>query len=128
MTRSQKASLITIHQTPRDGEMLEIQPSLSSLFETIPPERVGLHGEYDYNGLAKRVSLVLSQHFEAVELDGLKVSQRGRVVILMGQVSSQRVLSRMIHLALEVYGTTYVEWTGVSIQENLQFQTTKLAS
>jgi hypothetical protein len=42
--------------------------TFNSLFSTIPPERVGLSGEYDYSGLAKRVAAAFRQQIEAAEL------------------------------------------------------------
>lgn len=94
---------------------LGLQISISRLFETIPPERMGLSGEYDHSGLAKRVKLVFSKKFAPGELENLDVTQRGRVVVLMGQVSSQKILNRMIHLAMQVDGASLVEMGGVTI-------------
>ncbi|MBD2460247.1 hypothetical protein H6G89_04245 [Oscillatoria sp. FACHB-1407] len=88
----------------------------TSLFKTIPPERVGLNGEYDHNGLAKRVALAFNQEFKLEDIVNLKIRQRGGVVILMGKVSSQRLLARMITAALRVSGATDVETYGVSVE------------
>ncbi|NJR58997.1 MAG: hypothetical protein HC769_09150 [Cyanobacteria bacterium CRU_2_1] len=61
------------------------QSTFTSLFKTIPPERVGLCGEYDHKGLAKRVSLAFSQNFRHSDIRDLRVNQRGAVVVLMGK-------------------------------------------
>jgi len=53
-----------------------------SVFRSIPPERVGLQGEYDYNGLAKRVSLSIQQQFDESATQFVRVLQRGAVVVL----------------------------------------------
>ncbi|MDX2096903.1 MAG: BON domain-containing protein [Leptolyngbyaceae cyanobacterium bins.59] len=82
---------------------------LERMFTTIPPERTGVNGEYDYHGLAKRVALALSQKLQLSEVANLHVSQRGRVVILKGEVPNRRVLQRIIHIAKEVPGTLDVE-------------------
>lgn len=92
-----------------------LQISISRLFETIPPERMGLNGEYDHSGLAKRVKLVFSKKFSPIELENLDVTQRGRVVVLIGQVSSQKILNHLIHLAMQVDGASLVETGGVVI-------------
>jgi hypothetical protein len=84
-----------------------------SLFRTIPPERVGLHGEYDHSGLAKRAMLAFQEHFSLAELRDLRVSQRGRVVILVGVVASCQMLSQLATVALTVEGATAVETFGV---------------
>ncbi len=87
---------------------------LDSLFKSIPPERVGLHGEYDHSGLAKRVKHALQSRFLPQELGSLAVNQRGRVVILTGQVASPTLLAQIVDLALGVKGAAYVEAHGVA--------------
>ena len=85
-------------------------------FSNIPPERIGLHGEYDYYGLSKRVSRCLSAHGDSA-LQQLKVRQRGRVVVLRGQVNSPHVLDQAVALALSVDGVDEVEAYGVTVVE-----------
>jgi len=87
-----------------------------SIFASIPPERIGLNGEYDHNGLAKRVLLAFQQEFAADTLTDIRVKQRGRVVILMGKVCSNRLLARMIQVALKVHGAADVESYGVAVE------------
>jgi len=86
-----------------------------SLFKTIPPERVGIDGEYDYDGLANRVIQALEQQFSYEDLQHLKVRQRGTVVMLSGQISSQQLLHQIRCASLNVSGATDVETQGVSI-------------
>lgn len=78
-------------------------------FRSIPPERLGVSGEYDHNGLANRVR----QHFQQVmgpkSVAHLSVMQRGRVVILHGQVESRQLLHQLVNLAHQVEGTADVE-------------------
>lgn len=83
---------------------------LSSLkgFSTSPPERIGIKGEYDYNGLANRVLECFNQSVQA-DISQLKVRQRGRVVILTGAVSSQTLLDQLVALAASIEGTAQVE-------------------
>lgn len=85
------------------------------LFQTIPPERVGLNGEYDHNGLAKRVAVAFSEHCHYEEIKHIKVSQRGVVITLLGEVTSQRLLSRLVTIAMQVSGAGGIEVNGVSI-------------
>jgi osmotically-inducible protein OsmY len=91
------------------GEVSTFQATLTSLFKTIPPERVGLDGEYDYYGLAKRVSLAFGQNFNSNEIKNLYVTQRGRVVILKGQVANSATLTKLVNIAKGVSGATDVE-------------------
>ncbi|KAM3107611.1 hypothetical protein [Phormidesmis sp. 146-33] len=88
------------------------------LFKVIPPERVGVDGEYDHSGLAKRVSLAFCEQFEAKDLDRLQVTQRGRVVVLIGRVFDQQTLTQLVDVALEVYGTATVETQGVKVDQH----------
>jgi hypothetical protein len=73
-----------------------------------------LNGEYDHYGLQKRVEILFRQHFEASELARLKITQRGKVVVLGGSIASQAVLQRLVHLAVGVDGAIRVETYGVS--------------
>lgn len=83
-------------------------------FQTIPPERVGLNGEYDYYGLQKRVEHLFRQHFSRTELAQLRVGQRGRVVVLQGRVASREMLQCLVDLASKVEGSIRVETTGMA--------------
>ncbi|MEL6603143.1 MAG: phospholipid-binding protein [Cyanobacteria bacterium J06614_10] len=77
-------------------------------FGASPPERIGVGGEYDYNGLAKRVSACFAQAISE-DVSRLKVRQRGCVVILTGAVSSRELLNRLVTLAIKVEGAVLVE-------------------
>lgn len=84
------------------------------IFQTIPPERIGLNGEYDHSGLAKRVIAALGQEFSD-QLNNLRITQRGKVVIFIGKLPSQHLLKRMVHVAMQENGAADVETHGVSI-------------
>lgn len=84
-------------------------------FKAIPPERVGLNGEYDHSGLAKRVIQMLRQRFLPQDVEQLRVTQRGAVVILSGRVPDHMVLDQMVEAAKNVMGTWNVEFYGVRL-------------
>lgn len=84
-------------------------------FVSIPPERRGLHGEYDYYGLSKRVSRCLTENVEG--LRRLKVRQRGRVVVLSGHLNSPYLLREVVDLALSVDGVDAVETYGMRVPD-----------
>ena len=86
-------------------------------FDSSPPERIGVGGEYDYNGLANRVAQCFRQHF-GDEVARLKVRQRGCVVILTGVVSSRSLLNRLVSLANTVEGAALVELYRVNFTED----------
>ncbi len=90
-------------------------PKLWSLVQPIPPERVGLNGEYDHRGLEKRAKRALSQSFQPTEIADLVLSQRGRVLVLQGRVDNQSLLDRMLNILMQVNGVDVVESRYVAI-------------
>jgi hypothetical protein len=105
-------------RSPAQVDTVDVAPSDHdpySVFREIPPERVGLDGEYDHNGLANRVSLAFKGHFSAHELTDLQVTQRGQVVVLYGRVETRQMLHQLIEVALEVHGAAAVETYGVNL-------------
>ena len=83
--------------------------------ETIAPERVGLNGEYDQSGLAKRVALAYDEDPDLADEERLWVAQTGGTVVLKGKVPSQDILNRMVSVARSVNGATGVETNQVTI-------------
>ena len=88
--------------------------TMSSLFKQIPPERIGLNGEYDYYGLSKRVQAKLEALYRAEDIAQLKVRQRGAMIVLLGNVSNRTLLNQIVRLAMSVDGAVGVEYNGVS--------------
>ena len=91
-----------------------------ALFRMIPPERVGLNGEYDHSGLANRVTLTFREQFEASEIAQLSVLQRGKVIIFLGQISSWQLLTQLVTVALAVQGAATVETHGLMILDEMK--------
>lgn len=83
--------------------------------EPIPPERVGLSGEYDQSGLAKRVALAFDEDPDLDDIDTLYVAQTSGMVVLKGTVPDQAILDKMVSVAKGVSGATGVETNQVSI-------------
>jgi hypothetical protein len=80
-------------------------PSLLS----IPPERVGANGEYDYYGLAKRVQAGLRKGFGCDVANHLYIQQRGSAILLSGNVSSRALAEAITQFILSLDGATQVE-------------------
>lgn len=97
--------------------MSKVEKSSYYFFKSIPPERIGLNGEYDHCGLAKRVDQAFRKKFQASSLERLRVTQRGRVVVLTGQVPSQQMLDQLIATALSILGANHVETYGVTVND-----------
>jgi osmotically-inducible protein OsmY len=89
------------------------QPAATT--QTIPPERLGLNGEYDESGLAKRVALAFDQHSELTDCDRLWVAQLGGTVVLKGEVPNQQILNKMVSVARSVNGATNVTTEQVKV-------------
>lgn len=87
----------------------------STATQSIPPERVGLNGEYDQSGLAKRVALAFDQDQQLDDVDTLWVAQTTSTVVLKGKVPSQEILNKMVSVAQSVDGATNVDTREVTI-------------
>lgn len=90
-------------------------PSSSASTEDIPPERVGLDGEYDQSGLAKRVALAFDEESGLEDEERLWVAQTGGTVVLKGEVSDQGTLDKMVSVAKGVDGCTKVDSSQVTV-------------
>ena len=90
-------------------------PAESGGTETIAPERVGLNGEYDQSGLAKRVALAFDEEPDLADEERLWVAQTGGTVVLKGEVSDQATLEKMVSVARGVSGATSVETDQVQV-------------
>lgn len=90
-------------------------PSESGTTEEIPAERVGLNGEYDQSGLAKRVALAFDEDSRFESIDRLWVAQTGSTVVLKGEVPSQDVLNQMVDVARGVNGASAVTTDEVKV-------------
>jgi osmotically-inducible protein OsmY len=83
--------------------------------DSIPPERVGLNGEYDQSGLAKRVALAFDQDASITDIETVWVAQTGGTVVLKGQAPDQDSLNKMIEIANSVNGATAVDTAQVQV-------------
>ncbi len=76
--------------------------------KSIPPEKVGLDGNFDESGLAKRVAKALDDA-NISDSVGLWVAQTGSVVVLKFNPDAQAVLEQAKQVALKVDGATDVQ-------------------
>ena len=83
--------------------------------ESIAPERVGLNGEYDQSGLAKRVALAFDQEPDLADEERLWVAQTGGTVVLKGEVADQATLDKLVSVAQSVSGATDVQTDQVTV-------------
>lgn len=80
-----------------------------------PPEYMGLEGEYDQFGLAKRVAEAFEQAPHLEEIETLQICQDGSTIVLKGSVPSQYILNYLEDVATKVDGTKGVDTTQVTI-------------
>lgn len=81
----------------------------------VAPERMGVNGEYDQSGLAKRVAIAFDEDASVTDVDTLWVAQTGSSVVLKGSVPSQEILDTMVELASGVSGTSDVNIDQVTV-------------
>ncbi len=104
-----------VNPSPVSDSSASTEDQASTATESIPPERVGLNGEYDQSGLAKRVALAFDQEPDLADIDTVYVAQTGGVVVLKGEAPSQETLNQMVSVALSVDGATNVETDQVTV-------------
>ncbi|WP_373526816.1 phospholipid-binding protein [Nostoc sp.] len=112
MEKPQNAEVNPTPQAIPQASSTSVAPTAT---QSIPPERLGLNGEYDQSGLAKRVALAFDQDPKLDDVDTLWVAQTGSTVVLKGKVPSQEILNQMISVARSVSGTTDVDTNQAAI-------------
>lgn len=90
----------------------------ASGLSAIPPERVGLRGEYDYYGLAHRIQACFHEYMGQGENANIVVKQRGSAVILTGSIGEAELLKDLVALAMVADGVTQVEVYNLAIRPN----------
>ncbi|HEY9298319.1 MAG TPA: BON domain-containing protein [Phormidium sp.] len=102
------------YQAPvAEAQSQQAQPAGST--QTIPPERMGLNGEYDQSGLAKRVAQAFDANPDVADIETVYVAQLGTTVVLKGTVPSQEIVNRLVTIAKGVKGATGVETNQVTV-------------
>jgi hypothetical protein len=81
-----------------------------------PPEFMGLEGEYDSCGLAKRVAIALDQEPDIEDLSTLSIVQAGSTIRFTGAVPDQDTLDRIVELTAKVDGTKSVDTSQVALR------------
>ncbi|MBD0388792.1 MAG: BON domain-containing protein [Nostoc sp. C3-bin3] len=112
MEKPQNAQVNPAPQSVAQAPNTNIAPTAT---QSIPPERVGLSGEYDQSGLAKRVALAFDQDPQLDDVNTLWVAQTGSTVVLKGKVPSQDILNKMVSVARSVHGATNVDTNQATI-------------
>jgi hypothetical protein len=85
-----------------------------------PPECMGVEGEYDPCGLAKRVALALDHDPIVDDLETLEIIQIGQAIAFKGSVAEPSTLARIVELASAVDGTHTVDTNQVVVEAKLR--------
>jgi osmotically-inducible protein OsmY len=83
---------------------------------TTPQERVGLDGEYDQSGLAKRVVQAFKEDANLAGIETVYVAQTGSKIVLKGTAPNADVLNQMVSVAQTVEGVSQVETSQVTVR------------
>ncbi|MGL5062890.1 MAG: BON domain-containing protein [Microcoleus sp.] len=102
------------YQAPVAQTQTQAQPAATTA-QTIPPERMGLNGEYDQSGLAKRVAQAFDNNPDVADIETVYVAQTGSTVVLKGSVPSQEIVNKLVTIAKSVKGATGVETNQVTV-------------
>ena len=81
----------------------------------IPDYKVGVDGNFDESGLAKRVALAFDEDDQLDDIDTLWVAQTSATVVLKGKVPSQEILDKMVAVAKKTDGTDAVDTQQVEV-------------
>jgi len=103
------------YQAPVAEAQSQAQSQPAASPQTIPPERMGLNGEYDQSGLAKRVAQAFDANPDVADIETVYVAQLGTTVVLKGTVPSQEIVNRLVTIAKGVKGATGVETNQVTV-------------
>lgn len=82
----------------------------------VPPEYMGLDGEYDPDGLAKRVALAFDRDPAIAEIETLNIVQEGSTIHLQGVIPNQETLDHMVEVARQVDGSKAIETNQVQVE------------
>jgi len=115
MEKPQNAQVNPTPQPEQQAVATETAPTPAAT-QSIPPERVGLNGEYDQSGLAKRVALAFDQDSQIDDIHTLWVAQTGSTVVLKGKSPSQAILNKIVSVARGVNGATNVDTSQVTVE------------
>ena len=81
----------------------------------VPPEFMGIEGEYDPCGLARRLAHALDQNAQLVEVDTLTLTQQGNALALTGRIDSRQALEKIVDIARHLDGTRAVDVSQVRV-------------
>ncbi len=82
----------------------------------VPPEKVGLDGNFDESGLAKRVAVAFDEDPMLDDVGTLWVAQLSSKVVLKGKVPTDDYLKKAVAIAGGVNGASEVDSSQVTVE------------
>lgn len=96
----------------------ELREKASVRSSPVPPEYMGLEGEYDPTGLAKRVAKALDQQPRLSDIKTLTFVQKGNAIVFSGEIQDPEALGAIVDTASRVDGTHAVDVSRVTIADS----------
>ena len=98
-------------------ETSQLRSGIDNLkLNVIPPERIGLGGEFSLSGIAQRVETAYKQDPVLGKISTLYVAQEDDAIVLYGTIPDAALLRRMENIAMEVEGVKKVYTSQLAIQ------------
>lgn len=86
---------------------------------SVPLEYRGINGEYDPQGLAKRIAQAFDQHPQVQQIKTLCIIQHGSKISLLGKVVDDAQLQQVIDVAKQVDGIQEIDVQQVVVERQL---------
>jgi hypothetical protein len=98
-----------------DTSQRDLREKASVRGTPIPPDCMGLEGEYDPFGLAKRVAQALDERPKTAQVSTLTLEQQGNTIIYDGQVADRQMLDAIVDVTRRIDGTHAIETDRVRV-------------
>lgn len=100
--------------------LFELHTKTASLqMKDIPPERIGIRGEFSLYGLAQRVTRAFEEDPFTKDISTIYVAQEQDAIVLTGKIADTALLRRMENIAKTIEGVNKVYTSQVIIQPQL---------
>ena len=112
-------SLFRLHHQTNNLELetSQLKSATNDLkLSVIPPERVGLKGEFSLSGIAQRVAKAYEQDPQISKISTLYVAQEDNAIVLSGTIPDADLLRRMKNIAMKVEGVEKIYTSQVAVQ------------
>jgi hypothetical protein len=96
----------------------ELREKASQRNPPVPPEFMGIEGEYDPCGLARRLAHALDQDDQLAQIETLTLAQQGNALALTGTISNQQALEKIVKIARHLDGAHEVDVSQVCIHSS----------